>query len=535
MNRRFIQLALVGALLLVGSAQARASIRYIGGRIMPSVRIVPIYFGSSWSFSDISNTQTYINELRDYINGSKNPSGKQTVYAQYGVTAAQANGINWVMTDTNPREIQLPVDPEIHNIITAFQAQTGHTWGPDKLFLLLPGPGYSLPLIDPCGFADREGDGKYYAVLPRDCPTFKHKISFHVLATATAPNFDGWELPLNTCFGHSVNFGNGDIALPWDNHLGGCFDTGFDDKMTEVLQVVVTNGDGHLFHTLRHPTSWTPFGDVKAAIGSNPGFFTDVDTQATLGVFNHVVGVTTAGKLFHTIRHETGWRPFADVNAATGAGATSFLRVGLANVNGDLHVCAATSAGGLQHAIRFQNGTWTGFGNVLGQTGSPPSGTVVDVDCTGKGPDMHIAIATSTGGLFHAIRNGAAGNWTGWTNVETAAGDVGALRRVSVANVFDLVNLTAMNTTSDQRVSIRNNSTGAWGAFTTPPNNIQAHDASNAGVLSALHLVSLQNGAVRHRIRDIFGWSAVGDVNAATGHTLPGNAVAVGNTGSLGY
>ena len=280
------------------------------------------------------------------------------------------------------------------------------------------------------------------------------------------------------------------------------------------------------------------FGDVKAAVGSDPGLFLSVDTQATLGVFNHVVGVVR-GRLFHTIRTELAWTPFEDVNSLTGAQLTTFSTVGLANVNGDLHVCATTASGGVRHAIRYQNGSWTGFGDVLAQTGGSP-GFVEDVDCAGFGPDLQVAMTTTdsfvSGKLFHAIRLGN-GAWTGLGDVESVAGEIGGPQKVTVTNFVGELNLTTM-TFSPPNVqfnTIRHNS-GSWGPFVTPPNNILVGDQTAAGAQDFLHLLSIDvNGVVMHRTRDtIATWGPLGNVYSAAGGS-PGAAVSIGATTSLGF
>jgi hypothetical protein len=107
--------------------------------------------------------------------------------------------------------------------------------------------------------------------------------------------------------------------------------------------------------------------------------------------------------------------------------------VGIADVYGDLHVCATTSTGGVWHAIRYQNATWSAFANVLGQTGSPGS-MVVDVDCAGIGADLHIAMTTASGGVWHSSRHAGTNSWNSLGNVEVAAGDIVGAFNLSVTS-----------------------------------------------------------------------------------------------------
>jgi hypothetical protein len=91
MDRRIVHLALVGALSLVASAQARANVSYGGGRVLPSVRIIPIFYGSGWPPSDRAATLAYLTELADYIGGAKNPAGQE--YGSWNAASGWGDGI----------------------------------------------------------------------------------------------------------------------------------------------------------------------------------------------------------------------------------------------------------------------------------------------------------------------------------------------------------------------------------------------------------------------------------------------------------
>jgi hypothetical protein len=204
-------------------------------------------------------------------------------------------------------------------------------------------------------------------------------------------------------------------------------------------------------------------------------------------------------------------------------------------VNGDLHVCATTIQGGVLHAIRYQNGNWTGFGDVLAATGSSP-GFIMDVDCAGFGSDLQIAMTSIDGKLFHAIRLGN-GAWTGLGDVENAAGQIGTARKVTVTNFVGELNLTTVTNIplSVQFNTIRH-SNGSWGPFVTPPNNITVYDQAAAGAQDFLHLLSIDTtGVIMHRTRDtVANWGPVGNVYTAAGGS-PGSPVGIGATTSLGF
>lgn len=524
MTRRLAQLICIGGMLFAGIAPARANLAYHGGRVIPTIHIVPIFYG--WPARDFALISGFFLDLVKYINGAYNPAGSQTVAAQYGVTGAVFHFPPEV-ADNNPRVLQIS---EALDIIHVAQAQSPG-YAPDFVFVLVPGHGYTVAGPNPCGLRGTEGDGKYYAIVPGDCIGFNELVSRHVIDTATNANGDGWDEAIDPCFGHIVNFGSGNIALPWNNLAGSCNDTGFTSKSSELVQVVVS-ASGELSHTMRSAgVTWQPWRDVKAAVGSNPGFVTDVDCQPTMGIFNHVVG-QASGKLFHTIRTDAGWTPFRDVNDATGAGSTAFARVGVANVNNELHVCATTTAGGVRHASRNANGSWTAFGDVLARTGSP--GTVVDIDCAGIGSELHVVVATSAGGVFHAIRYPS--SWTVFGNVKDAAGSIGSVRKVSAAAVAGDLHVTAVVSDGTEWWAIRRADL-TWRAFDVPPNNISMADAANASVGNQLHLLSIGKDDSISRYRSLNppnSWTTLRNLNVLTGNT-PGRADAIGAAGVLGF
>jgi hypothetical protein len=538
MNKRGLQLALIVAVSLVAGAKAGATVvSYHGGRVIPSIRIVPIFYGNTWTATEVNNTRNYLTDLANYLSGAKNPAGKQTLYAQYGVTHAQVDNLNCAAcVDANPRQI----GNEITTIIHSVQQQNNYPYGADKVFLVLPGPGYSTG-AGPCGYPGRDGgDAQFFAVVERDCSTFQRSVGLQVLTVATDPNQgDAWFDPVGPCWGHTWNFGAGEIPLPNNNHTGACppFSTNpntpFDTKMGDIVHAVVSVNGG-LFHAFRHPntTSWTGFGNLESVIGFDPGNFADVGAQGIFGVFLHVIGITNTGHLWHVIRTDAGWTDFIDVNSLTGASSTVFDRVGLANVNGDLHVCAVTNTGGVRHAIRYQNGSWTGFGDVLAQTGSPPGLPAGDVACAGIGGDMHLAVTTSGGGIFHAIRF-AAGNWSGIGNVEGQAGEIGDPQTVSVANFLGELNVVT-RTAGMQFHTIRHSS--SWSQFAKPKDSPFVRDLGCAATQDFLHVVSVDfSGIIQLQSRDnIASWSSPFNVTSATGFQATGTS-SISATNGLGY
>jgi hypothetical protein len=192
------------------------------------------------------------------------------------------------------------------------------------------------------------------------------------------------------------------------------------------LHVVAQSGDGNLWHTIRAADgSWQPFGDVKAATGTDPGYFGDVSISGNNASGElHVVGQTNDGNLWHTIRAADGrWQPFGDVKAATGTDPGYVGFVATALIGGNLHLVGETDQdGNLWHTIRAADGSWLPFGDVKVATGTNP-GFILDVSIASNNAsgELHVVGATNDGDLWHTIR-AADGNWQPFGDVKAATG-----------------------------------------------------------------------------------------------------------------
>lgn len=210
-----------------------------------------------------------------------------------------------------------------------------------------------------------------------------------------------------------------------------------------VVDVAVANGAGAthllvrtnmggLFHAMRYTNgSWTAFGDVASQTGT-AGYVTDVAGVGTTGGQLQILVANGYGRLYHAIRNSDGsWTRLGDVASQTGnPGRISRVAVG-ADV-GVLQILVSTSDnGGVYHAIRFANGTWSAMGDVKSQTGNPGWVNDVAADC-GINGELQIAVSVGEGGLFHAVRN-VGGRWTPLANVKQMTGDPGSVSQVSIA------------------------------------------------------------------------------------------------------
>ena len=131
--------------------------------------------------------------------------------------------------------------------------------------------------------------------------------------------------------------------------------------------VAAVSGDGHLWHTVGRPGHWPPLQDVeRTAAGDKPGDLTDVACSDDLDMG----AVAGDGHVWHTTRDaSTTWTRFTDPEAAKDVG--TFMRIGVAQIQSGLHICGVTSDGRLWHTLRTDAGAR--FGDVKTATHAPPA------------------------------------------------------------------------------------------------------------------------------------------------------------------
>ena len=285
-----------------------------------------------------------------------------------------------------------------------------------------------------------------------------------------------------------------------------------------LLHLSGVTSDGRLWHTIRFPAGpWSPFGDVEGQTGDR-GSITDVDLQ-NIGDEIHLCAINSSGGLWHTIRRANGsWLPFGDVENQTGDRG-SFTRVGIAEVSGELHVCGVNSNGRLWHTIRRANGSWLPFGDIEGQTGD--RGSFVDVDCAGINGELHVCGVNSNGHLWHTIRR-TDGSWFPFGDVEGQTGDRGTIREVACAGVAGELHVGSVSSDGHLWHTIRR-ADGSWLPFgdvegqTGDRGNFVRVTVGEAG--GELHVCGVNsNGRLWHTIRRADGsWLPFGDVEVQAG------------------
>lgn len=200
------------------------------------------------------------------------------------------------------------------------------------------------------------------------------------------------------------------------------------------LQVIGATTDGRLWHTLRFEPpaapSWQPFVDVKQQAGQ-VGDFLDVDCARELVQAQevegklHAVGVTGDGRLWYTVRDAAtdNWQPFGELGAEV---PSPFLRAAVTTAQRanrtDVVVAGVTADGGLW-ATTWQSGSEP---RPFTLVPPPPSRhrTCRAVAVATENQDMaktHLAAVSSDGHLWHAV--GRPGQWPAFQDVETPAGD----------------------------------------------------------------------------------------------------------------
>ena len=221
------------------------------------------------------------------------------------------------------------------------------------------------------------------------------------------------------------------------------------------LHVVGVAANGRVFHTTRNIyllAPWEPWEDVTSHVGDPGSPLTLIDC-ATVGGELHVCGITQDERLLHTRRDKGGiWQPFwGDVGGAAGLANNEFTRVGVAGLNGELHVCATArvrpSSGSttsslnwfIHHAIRSTNPPegWSQQFTFVDGGIQASENVFSDLACANVDGLLHVCALGSTNELWHTIRQSASpGDWQSFHDVKkTQSNDPGYIRSIGVAGI----------------------------------------------------------------------------------------------------
>ncbi|MFE6871062.1 trypsin-like serine protease [Kitasatospora sp. NPDC057692] len=221
--------------------------------------------------------------------------------------------------------------------------------------------------------------------------------------------------------------------------------------------VLAQGANGHLYHTVRSANgTWAGFGDLNTNVGDLGGI-TRV-AAASIGADLHVV-VLADGQLFHSVRDAAGhWTGFGRVFDATGplSGITSLA---VASTGSELQV-AAVSGGKVYHTKRVADGNWGAWGAVEAAAGA--TGPVSEVAMARQGEDVNLAVVTDNGaGVQHTIRF-ADGTWQPFRSLNGILGQV-TVTGISAAGVDSEVRF-AVDTADNRVLTVARLAGGGWSA-----------------------------------------------------------------------
>ena len=231
----------------------------------------------------------------------------------------------------------------------------------------------------------------------------------------------------------------------------------------DAMQLVGVGTDDQLWHTIRFPDgSWQPqFGNASFASEGGPTMYNAV-VCAGVGDEMHVVGVSYAGTLFHTIRHGDGrWsKHWGDVEGQSSGGPAGFTAVGCAGVGDDLQLVGVGTDGQLWHTIRHHDGSWQATFAKIEDYCSGGATQYTAVACGGIGKDLHVVGLGNDRQLWHTIRHPHS-----WQNgfgpiADESSGGPGAYIGVACAGVDTMLEVVGVGTDSQLWHTIR--FSGSW-------------------------------------------------------------------------
>ena len=144
-----------------------------------------------------------------------------------------------------------------------------------------------------------------------------------------------------------------------------------------TLRVVGLNADARNITEFDRPSggAWTNGGTTMVAPDS--GMTATEIAAAQVGDQLQVAAVETDGNsnsVYHAVRAANGkWTRFMNLTGPS-YGTYGPMHVAVAPWEGDLQLAYSTGYGGLNHTVRYQDGTWHAFGNVEAAAGYVSAG-----------------------------------------------------------------------------------------------------------------------------------------------------------------
>ncbi|MFE5793973.1 trypsin-like serine protease [Streptomyces sp. NPDC056503] len=295
----------------------------------------------------------------------------------------------------------------------------------------------------------------------------------------------------------------------------------------------------------RTRTEWRPFTnhrasftvDAPAAAGFDLGVKSPADAPVCQGDAGGPVLRTVNGKQVLVGLVSRAFQAGCLDSAETRTGAYGAGTEGLgdwidlyrAQAPGWKTSAVVQSGTGVYQATRTAHGSWTGFTDVQGKAGD--LGGIRGAAVAGVGGDTHVLAISSSGGLFHTIRK-QDGTWGRFGDVFSVANALGNLTQVSAVSIGHDLHVVAV---ADGRAfHTFRNATGHWTPFRDVSGSAVTHvtAAATASVKGELHVGLVSGGKPYHSIRQSSGtWTSWGYVADAAGGTGPVGSISMAGAG----
>lgn len=185
----------------------------------------------------------------------------------------------------------------------------------------------------------------------------------------------------------------------------------------------------------------------------------------------------------------------------------------------------------LYQGIRLPGGDWTGFTDVQSKAGN--IGGIRAATVAGIGSDTHVVALADDGSLRHTVRK-ADGTWSTFGDIGAAANVLGGVTRVSAVSIGNDLHVLAV--ASGKVFHTVRKADGNWTKFgdlsavAGPIGTVTSVATASAG--GQLQVAAVSGGKAFHTIRTAAGhwagWGSVADAASATG---PISSVSMAGTG----
>ncbi|MFD9334450.1 trypsin-like serine protease [Streptomyces sp. NPDC060028] len=186
----------------------------------------------------------------------------------------------------------------------------------------------------------------------------------------------------------------------------------------------------------------------------------------------------------------------------------------------------------LYQGIRLAGGDWTGFTDV--QTKAGDIGGIRTAASAGINGDTHVVALANDGTLRHTIRK-ADGTWTNFGDIGAVAGVLGSVTQVSAVSIG--TDLHVVVVANGKVFHTMRTGAGHWTSFgdlstvAGPIGTVTAAATASAG--GQLQVTTVTGGKAFHTIRNTAGqWSVWGNVAQAAGATGPITSVTTAGVGN---